>query len=432
VAAPPEINRADRTGVVHALMRAIQKGQSWLPAANPYVADTVRKIKAGALQPAALADYIAISAPLHCADGWSYVGRALESHLHNDTDTCRHLAYYAELRAALSLLAAEGVGIFNTRHFVVLAAGDADALPWKRGTHEVAAEALEWWAAQASARSLLGRVVRPADILLETWAQAFSPGTTLAPVARELLLEWGLDLKRVGLDRQARNEASYRPTRVVPRSELTLPASLDFCRDWWQMFEPVGLSRFGTIDQFLLRRTLHFLSSAFPTNPQQQYRLRIPATVSSALAHRPDLHDEYERFLMQPDVLPPLLQAAQGTDGATHPQHHLQVISRASLLLRLATGASQRLLLDAGIKPSDVTFWIDDLAARSGLWADGSDKPDEPTDLYDDVTATLERLDDLRSRSAPAVTVRPAWARQTELCTAILGGSERVPVWCFA
>lgn len=48
-----------------------------------------------------LAQYIAASAPLHCADGWSVLGRAIDSHSRGDFDASRHLAYYAELRAAL-------------------------------------------------------------------------------------------------------------------------------------------------------------------------------------------------------------------------------------------------------------------------------------------------------------------------------------------
>ena len=71
---------------------------------------------------------IAISAPLHCVDGWSYASRAIASLLAGDGHAARHLAYYAQLRAGLSLLANLGVGIFNRINFVAKADGTTERL----------------------------------------------------------------------------------------------------------------------------------------------------------------------------------------------------------------------------------------------------------------------------------------------------------------
>jgi len=73
--------------------------------------------------------YVAVSAPLHCADGWSFLGRAVAAILLGDATAARHLGYYAELRAAMSLMAAHGVGIFNRTHFVVVTADDCRLVP---------------------------------------------------------------------------------------------------------------------------------------------------------------------------------------------------------------------------------------------------------------------------------------------------------------
>jgi hypothetical protein len=66
-----------------------------------------------------LAQYIAASSILHCADGWSYLGRAINCLLKGDPHRVVHLAYYAELRAALSLLASEAIGVFSRNNFVI-------------------------------------------------------------------------------------------------------------------------------------------------------------------------------------------------------------------------------------------------------------------------------------------------------------------------
>jgi hypothetical protein len=66
---------------------------------------------------------LAASAPNHCMDGWSYVSRSLSSLLAGDPHAARHLAYYAQLRAALSLLANLGVGVVDGINFAVDASG---------------------------------------------------------------------------------------------------------------------------------------------------------------------------------------------------------------------------------------------------------------------------------------------------------------------
>jgi len=55
-----------------------------------------------------LLEVLAIRGPLHALDGWSYVGRALSALIAGDSHAARHLAYYGELRGALSLLASSG------------------------------------------------------------------------------------------------------------------------------------------------------------------------------------------------------------------------------------------------------------------------------------------------------------------------------------
>ena len=54
-------------------------------------------------------EYVAASAPTHLIDGWSYLARAIDALLRGDAPAAVHLGYYAELRAAMSLLAGGGI-----------------------------------------------------------------------------------------------------------------------------------------------------------------------------------------------------------------------------------------------------------------------------------------------------------------------------------
>jgi hypothetical protein len=83
-----------------------------------------------------LVAYIAGSGPAHVIDAWSYLGRAIDATLRADTSSAIHFGYYAELRAAMALLACEGVGILNTIHPIVPEKGLTDphltAQTWNR------------------------------------------------------------------------------------------------------------------------------------------------------------------------------------------------------------------------------------------------------------------------------------------------------------
>src|SRR5438132_11064264 len=73
----------------------------WLGLGNRYSANTINRLRGdlagGIVNTRHLAQYIASSAPIHCTDGWTYLGRAIICHARGDSQTALHLAYYAEL-----------------------------------------------------------------------------------------------------------------------------------------------------------------------------------------------------------------------------------------------------------------------------------------------------------------------------------------------
>src|SRR5690349_10494850 len=124
-----DVNRARRSSVEQEFngLPLHWAGGAWLRADNRYRHNCIDRLRkdmgsSRGLRASHLREYISASTVLHCMDGWAYLGRSLASYLSGDIDVARHLAYYAELRAAMSLLGTEGIGIFHNRHICIDAA----------------------------------------------------------------------------------------------------------------------------------------------------------------------------------------------------------------------------------------------------------------------------------------------------------------------
>ena len=142
------VSRADVELTVATLKQFIKRSM-WLGKTNRYLKNVVNRLKIdhplSAHYQRNLAQYIAASSILHANDGWCYLGRAVSALMNGDPHRSLHLAYYAELRAAMALLASEGVGIFNKKHYVLNGPNMATRLSSSQGTHRIAWDALEFW-----------------------------------------------------------------------------------------------------------------------------------------------------------------------------------------------------------------------------------------------------------------------------------------------
>lgn len=234
-------------------LKSFRKRKDWVGKNNRYrnngskVADRDNKAKKPVNQ-LHMRQYIAALAPLHCSDGWAFLGRAAGAHISGDPDAARHLAYYAELRAAMALLASEGIAVLNKIQFVL--DEDLSCRKLERGgTHQVAWLALEHWAGLARAASLLSEIVAPAGIPLSEWLSAFGTPTNVRALSSNWFRQWGLDIRRLIEDREARNESSYRPTRLRRRDVASARTAAESLVDWWSTIEPQADSRFELLDR---------------------------------------------------------------------------------------------------------------------------------------------------------------------------------------
>jgi hypothetical protein len=415
--------------------RTLFASHQWLDLNNRYASDVVGEIARNIGPPPNqnaphLAQYIAVSTLLHCSDGWSFLGRSINAMLNGDEGTALHLAYYAELRAAMSLLATQGIGAFNSRHFLIDGQNSVVAFPTGRGTHDFVWECLEAWADTTHASNLLGEIIAPFGIRLSSWASPLGAAPIIRLSGQEWLKEWGMDLARFSGDRHARNTTSYRPTGLEFSNNGRAEDATSFVRSMWSVLEPTTSSGFGNLDKFLLRSLLDMLVkgryglAALGQSDHQRVAGEMIAYQGGAIG---DIAPVIQKFLLRLASAdePEILQYSPKS-STTGNDWHLSVISRSALLLRLATGATRRLFDQAGVQMTETAFWRDALGQRKGLWPLGS-TPDPMSDLWADVEDGLRDFEEFEA-SVPAERSHYNLSKMFSSSVSELGKLERISV----
>ena len=195
-----------------------------------------------------LAQYLALSTACHVLDGWRYISQAAFAFLSASRAQALHLAYYAELRAALAILAYSGIGILNKKHFALTGSGD---VVWFQGaTHVKAWEGIDTWSRQSSHGLEVVRCFSCLGLTGEEWATA--SGATSQAVGEYWVNHWSIDLHSLDKDKELRNEASYRPNFRANALASTSQDELRFVRDLSSGSIPVDVGQFDIVDRAVI------------------------------------------------------------------------------------------------------------------------------------------------------------------------------------
>ncbi|MGO6678945.1 hypothetical protein [Rhizobium leguminosarum] len=428
------LSREDIEQTTAGLKKFLKKSM-WIGKSNHYGIDVVERLRrapANDVQQRNLAQYIVASVCLHANDGWSYLGRSVGCLLAGDMHRALHLAYYAELRAAMSLLASAGIGIFNQKHYIVRAKDKTVKLNLSKGTHVVAWLALEQWSKRRASGDLFAKLVRPEGRSLEDWFQPHGGARAVAPQAKSWFMQWGMDLGFASKDRDARNESSYRPDGMPATWNVPSETTLEFVKDLWSMLEPSATSSFGQIDKHILRHSLERLHVGRNGGQANQQNQAFVALVNATL-HAQNLSEAAEDLLRKF-----LLRQVASSDplvlsySASKPRHidtdAFAVLSRAVLLLRLATGSAQNLLQRADLDAELLNFWWANVGETRGLWQPGA-PPEVLSDLWADVRESLREIDDVASGDPGALSSINNVAFGMSGILNIFSSHERVGLW---
>lgn len=434
----PILNGLKRADVEKTLAgtKAFLRRSRWVGKNNTYAADVSEKLRISSpispLMKRHLAQFIAASATLHASDGWSYIGRSVATLLCGDPHRALHLAYYAELRAALSVLASGGIGVFDKRHYVISAANSTRKLTTGQGTHVTAWLALQHWASRPSSGNLFASIVRPEGLSLEQWFHSHGGASALAPQAQAWLMQWGMDLQFAIDDREARNSSSYRPDGIPGTWASRAPEALDFVEDMWSLLEPSVGSEFEKLDLHILRLATEKaylgqngkVASAGDPNYQKFIDLLLmPHAFPSSTIIR------LKAFLLRASVPddPPIFVEARSKPNDC-PGDVYAMLSRAVFLLRIASGSAQDLLRQAGIGSTDLEFWQFEVGISRGLWAPSSSPP-HVTDLWADVEESIRELRTVKASSAELLDNFHSLALNLPEPLRVFSSHERVGLW---
>lgn len=197
---------------------------------------------------------------IHMAESWRYLSSAMFALLNNESGNAIHLAYYCELRAALSLFCGSGLRIDRDNGFWIDSAGTMHRLGDHR-THSFAWKAWTEWVKRSDARGLLENSVR---LLPSVTLKDFEP--QLKQFDPTLMLSgWGLDLIRLKDDHETRNSVSYTAYwRSQPLIKMSAE-KLEFIKSLSGMFlsSGSGLIFDRALVQYLVSSTL---SSSIPAS----------------------------------------------------------------------------------------------------------------------------------------------------------------------
>ena len=419
--AKQQLCQASRSAIAEAMGQLpFQNGAAprWLPTGQRYsdtnIAEALRKdIREGTIDDSALAQRIGASIPSHVIDGWGYFGRAIHCLVQGDTRTAVHLGYYAELRAVLAIMASEGIAILHDRHFVINKDGEATQLcsqegkPITQGTHQTIWPVYNWWIQQTAAFKVFSTIIKPGGREIQDWFDL--PGQQkiyLGPTAATLLDAWGLDLKRMQRDREARNASSYGPSAIHNWEVIGKSEAVEAVVQLWQAFEPHENSRFDVVDRLILKQVLTVaFQGQTGRNPRiKKWHRSFCQFVDNFLDHHNDYplvqvdRTNWHRFLAGNGTatVPTALERASNDSVSSVAWFPIEMLSRAGLLLRIASGSCGLHLSHVGATWDSLMFWLNDIGIRRGYW-DQYSGPESPIDLWVDISEALEDMDEVRN-----------------------------------
>lgn len=369
---------------------------------NVYLENTIGKVDDLTevnLQIDSMSQYIASSIFIHCYDGWNFLSRGVDALFNGDIGSAIHFVYYAELRAVMSLMANEGIGIFNKQHVYF----DTHNVPiifkknaggQKLTTHGAANELIAEWAGLAPKKDIIFRFIKVNNRSMGDWIAASGHATTAgyaSGILGDWLKSWSIDL-RMDTDQKLRNEMSYRPHFNLV--QVNINEKLEGLISIWEGMEPTNDNRFIDLDRHLLRIGLEqlFKKVTGKTRRHSSYTTFInhifdtigePRTQA---LYRFILRTEFEddHFLIS-EARKDLADANINLDDP------FPMICRAILLLRIATGCSNLMIGDSAVPVSSLKFWWEDYAFKNGITTANPSGIDT-IDLYSDISASITGL----------------------------------------
>lgn len=430
-----KVQSASRKPVINALMGFVDKPiNNWLSksrkiTSGQFLNKNGRQISSfndlkNKFNPQQILDVLAATGPSHCIDGWTFLARSLNALLIGDTHTTRHLAYFAQLRAALSLLHCNGIGIFNGVNFAVDSDGALNDIyinqrKKRAGTHLAAWEALREWAGFKETAQLFLKTLKFHGIPHLECINAVWPSAILEPLVSKVFENWGIDLDLYAKDRESRNISSYC-AHAFNTTPSTISNRLQLVKSIWRSLEPDGNSGFPILDYQLLYHLLEMMqqeqkqSTGTKLSWNEIYK-RLDPRIQNYLSNDCLGNTSSDDFTI-------ITPAKNKELGDTH-----AMVCRALLLLRLATEIVRSAFVDAkfDLNAGDLNEWFNSVGIERGFWSTAH-PPKDLQDLWDDISFAV---DDLEHYDTTIPTDQFKFLNSMSSQIILLSQAERACIW---
>jgi len=313
----------------------------------------------GALLPAGAAhgpSQVAAEQVGHMLDGWRFLSSSLYACLTNSPSNVIHYAYYAELRAAFSLMAATGLRVRYKDSYYLDPSGAAHPLgTWS--THDCVWKVWPEWLKRQDVidRFLESFKFHPVISLRDLMAALNSH------VGSAVFKSWGLDILAPLSDHDHRNNASYQSTVVTQdQADLSEETMIRF-RKAWDLMLPGGNSlRFDeSLSAYLLYKALESRTGVSDTT--DLLNLPMYDRVAESLSRQFGVSKSYFFDVVRNNAESfELFDLASDQSDASD-----NVLMRALFLLRVASAFVSVGVPSAGAARDRLKGWLE----RVGLWS---------------------------------------------------------------
>ncbi|WP_122460737.1 hypothetical protein [Pseudomonas viridiflava] len=295
----------------------------------------------------------------HMIEGWRYASAATSAFLNHSQQTALHFAYYAELRAALSLLSWSGIRVKLRGHYYLDGRGvkkPVDNSP----THTAVWSLWKNWVNRTDAQALFSDHIR-----LTTGVPLSEVVTALKYVKPTQTIQgWGLDLAKVNDDHSARNISSYEAYWMKAPLSKMKEEDLDLVLMLWKLLLPddTGLAFDGSLISYFVKQAMPGMLSQQKLVENEQNISDTMEIIANEIGSNTGLDADHIARKLDPqqyDTLP--FELASSSD--TEPRN---VLCRAFFLLRLsmlATKSSINLTTNAS-----TSEWLSNWLEHAGLW----------------------------------------------------------------
>lgn len=343
----------------------------------------------------------------HMIEGWRYASAATNAFLNHSQHTALHFAYYAELRAALSLLSWSGIRVRQSAHYYLDVYGNKKSFGPER-THSAVWGLWQHWVKRADATKLfkdqikLTSSVSLSNVL--TSLQYVDPAKTLQ--------NWGMDLAKIQADHTARNTSSYEAFWInAPLSRMSRD-DLDLVLMLWKLLLPQdsGLLFDSSLISYFVSKALPAMTHRMGKTSGECLNQIVQSIVTNTGAD-PELilrRLDTSQYETKPFDL------ASSVDTKTE-----NVLCRAFFLLRLSMLAAKTSL--AMTQNSATMDWLSNWFEHAGLWS-----KDSGIDAYDTSEDYVIALDHF---AASPTVLSELWGEQNLVNTVRLARPEACLVW---